>query len=419
VHYAVLRSGKPVAVKVQRPNVREQVAEDLEAMAEIAEMLDHHTEFGKRFLCSSIIEELRKSLLRELDYRMEAANLRLMREQLAQFDKLLVPAPIDDYSTGRVLTMEYVSGHKITQLHPVTRIDLDGDMLAEEVFRAYLHQILVVGVFHADPHPGNVFLTEDHRIALLDLGMIGRIGPTLQEQLLRLLLAMSDGQSDRAAEMAEKMGVPRDGYDQLRFRREISEVVSQQLNASLSDIQTGKVLMRITRIAADTNLRVPAELTLLGKTLLNLDLVGRTLSPSFDPNESIRRNAADILRHRTVKSFTPGNMLNTMLEAKEFIENLPARLNHLLDLIAGNKLQVRVDALDENLLMSGLQKIANRITLGLILAALIVGAALLMRVNTDFRILGYPGFAMLCFVLASAGGVALALQILRSDTRPK
>ena len=419
VHAATLRSGQAVVVKVQRPGIREQVAEDLDALGQIAAMLDEHTEVGRRFQFSQIVEELRRSLLRELDYRLEAANLRLMREQLAGYEDLLVPAPIEDYSSGRVLTMEYVSGQKITKLSPLARLDVDGAALAESIFSAYLHQILVMGIFHADPHPGNVLITEDHRVALIDLGMVARIGQQMQEQILRFLLALSEGQSDRAAAIAQRMGVERDGFDGLRFQREISDLVSLHQGASVGEMQIGRVVMRVTQVAGETGLGVPSELTMLGKTLLNLDLIGRTLCAEFDPNESIRRNAGSILRDRTMKSLAPGNILTALLETKEFVEKLPGRMNELLDLITANKLKVRVDAIDEDLLMAGLQKVANRITLGLILASLILGASLLMRVETTFRLFGYPGFAMVAFSLASAGGIALAIQILRRDTKGK
>jgi predicted unusual protein kinase regulating ubiquinone biosynthesis (AarF/ABC1/UbiB family) len=419
VHRAVLRSGESVVVKVQRPGVREKVAEDLDALAEIAGVLDAHTAAGKRFEFSKIVEELRKSLLRELDYRQESANLHLMREKLGQFERLVIPRPIDDYSTGRVLTMEQVSGKKITKLSPIARLDVDGPARAEELFRAYLHQILVLGVFHADPHPGNVFLTDDHRIALLDLGMVARVGPAMQEHLLKLLLAIADGHSDRAADVAAKMGHPRDEYDEVQFHRRIAELVAQQQDATVGMMQVGRVVLEVTQLSVDCGLAVPSELTMLGKTLLNLDLVGRTLDPHFDPNDSIRRNGATILRQRTWQSLSPTNLLGALLETKELVERLPGRLNQLLELVATNKLRVKVDTIDPDFLMSGLQKIANRIALGLILASLIVGAAMLMRIETTFRIFGYPGFAILFFVAASAGGLALVVQILRSDRPAK
>src|SRR5436190_13529685 len=166
-----------------------------------------------------------------------------MRERLTEFQDILIPGPIDDYSSGRVLTMEYESAHTITKFSPIVRLEIDGDALAEELFRAYLHQILVVGVFHADPHPGNVFLTEDHKIALLDLGMVGHFGPAMQDLLLKLLISISEGNSDRAAELAERIGEAGEDYDGVKFRRDIADLVSQQRTANLADLQVGKVLM--------------------------------------------------------------------------------------------------------------------------------------------------------------------------------
>ncbi|MEN3941946.1 AarF/UbiB family protein [Prosthecobacter sp. SYSU 5D2] len=419
VHYAVLRSGQEVAVKVQRPDVREHVATDLAALAEIAEFLDKHTDAGRRFEFTKIVNELRKALLRELDYRLEAQTMRMMREKLSEFTRLVIPAPIDDYSSGRVLTMEYVDGSKVTKLHPLGRMEIDGAGLAEEVFKSYLHQILVMGVFHADPHPGNVFLTVDNRVALLDFGMVARIGPDMQDSLLKLLIAISDGQSDRAAAVAQSMGTERDGFDEVKFRRDIAEIISQQQGATVQEMQVGKIVMRVTQVAADTGLSMPEELTMLGKTLLNLDLVGRTLDPEFDPNESIRRNAAKLMQEKTFKSLSPGNLINSLLDAKELIEKLPGRLNQFLEVVASNKLKIHLDTIDEKVVMTGLQKVANRITLGLILASMIMGASLLMRIETSFRILGYPGFAMVLFSLACGGGLALAWQIMRSDFRTK
>lgn len=419
VHRAALRDGRLVAVKVQRPHIRERVAEDLDAMQEVAQVLEDHTEAGRRYGFSGMVEELRKSLIRELDYRLEAGNLRLLGEKMAKFPKIVVPQPIDDYSTGRVLTMEYVTGKKITKLSPLTKLDIDGDALAEELFRAYLQQILVDGFFHADPHPGNVFLTNDGRIALLDLGMTARIDGALQEQLLKLLLAIAEGQSDRAADLAIRIGDAREDFDELQFRRRLSEMVAEQQDTTVNQRQVGREVMQIKRIAAETGIRIPPQLTMLGKTLLNLDILGRALAPDFDPNESIRNNAAEIFHQRTVKSFNSGSFFGALLETRELIEKLPTRLNQILELLATNKLRLNVEAIDEDLLMAGLQKVANRITLGLILAALIIGAAMLMRVETSFRLFGYPGLAILFFLGATAGAAALVWIIVRGDTRPK
>jgi ubiquinone biosynthesis protein len=415
VHRAALRDGRRVAVKVQRPGIRDQIAKDLEALLEIAAFADLHTQTGRRFGFTQTLEEFRKTLLRELDYKMEARNLEILSENLRAFDRIVVPLPVEDYTTSRVLTIDYIRGEKITKLSPLIRTEMDGEVLAEQLFRAYLQQILVDGFVHADPHPGNVFLTDDNRVALLDLGMVTHISPGMQEKLLRLLLAVSEGRAEDAATVAITMGDVQPHFDEKGFRRDVADLVAQNIGATVGQIQVGRVVLVLARMSSERGIRVEPELTMLGKTLLNLDQVGRTLDPDFDPNAAIRRNASELTRQRVRKSLSPGNLFAGVMELKEFAENLPRRVNTILDRVANNSLEVKVDAIDEKMLLEGFIKVANRITMGLILASLIVGAALLMRVETTFRILGYPGLAILCFLFAAAGGVTLVGNIVWAD----
>lgn len=415
VHKARLRDGRQVAVKVQRPGIRDAMLEDLDALDEIAEFLDNHTAAGKRYEFCQMLDQFRKSLLRELDYRQEASNLTTIGKNLREFEHIVVPEPIADYTTSRVLTMQYVHGKKITDLNPLARMEFDGDALAEELFRAYLQQILIDGFFHADPHPGNVFLTDDYRIALIDLGMVGKVMPGLQEQLLQLLLSIAEGRGDDAADIAIKIGDRKEDFAEKEFKHAIAEIVAKQQGATVEQMQVGRLVLEVTQASGENGVRVPAELTMLGKTLLNLDQVGRTIAPDFDPNASIRRNAAQIMQQRLMKSLSPGNLFSGVLELKDLVQRLPARINKIIDAIANNEMKISVDAIDEKTLVLGFQKVANRITVGLIIAALIVGAAMLMRVETSFRIWGYPGLAILLFLAAAGAGVILLINILFYD----
>ncbi|HYR74326.1 MAG TPA: AarF/UbiB family protein [Pyrinomonadaceae bacterium] len=419
VHRARMRDGRAVVVKVQRPGVREIIVEDLEALEEIAEFIDAHTEIGKRYEFSNMLTELRTSLLRELDFKREANNLVRLRTSLREFERLVIPEPIEDFTTSRVLTMDFIPGKKITSLSPLRLLELDGAALSEELFRAYLKQILVDGFFHADPHPGNVFITEDNRLALLDLGMVGHISGNFQENLLRLLLAISEGRGDEAAEVAMKMGEPKPNFDKQDYEHRVANLVAQHSDATMENIDAGQVVLEITRISADCWFRLPQEFTMIAKALLNLDRVVYVLDPDFDPNAIIRDEATSLLTRRIVKSIEPGSVLTRMIEVKEFVERLPTRVNKILDAIGNNELKIGVDAIDERIVLDGLQKVANRIALGLILAALIVGAALMMRVETSFQILGYPGLPMIFFMLAAIAGLILAGSILFYDKHPR
>jgi ubiquinone biosynthesis protein len=418
VHKAALRDGREVVVKVQRPGIRAQIIEELQVLEEISSMLEL-TKSGKRYQIFKIFDEFRKTLIQELDYQREAANMRAVAENLKEFQLVRIPLPINDYTTRSVLTMDYIRGRKITKLSPLAPLDVDGAALAEELFRAYLKQVLIDGIFHADPHPGNIFLTDDKKIALLDLGMIGRTTPTMQEQLLRILVAISEGKNENAAEIAIKISQPTDVFDEDEFRRRIAHIVAEQQNNALREMDVGKALLELGRAAGENGLYVPTELTILGKTLLQLDEIGKTLDPDFNPNAAVKRNVSDILNKRIWKSISPGNAFSSLLDFKEFISTIPMRVNRILDAISNAEFEVKIKAVDVSLLISSFQKIANRITSGLILAALIIGAALLMQVHTNFTIFGYPGFAMLCFLLAGALGFFLVINIFISDYRDK
>jgi ubiquinone biosynthesis protein len=419
VHKAALHDGRPVVVKVQRPNIIKQIGEDFVALEEIAQFLNQHTKFGQRYQLSKILDEFKNTLAHELDYKREAANLSTLARNLQKFEHIRVPLPVLPLTTHKVLTMDYIEGKKITELSPLARLDFNGRALAEELFRAYLQQVLVDGVFHADPHPGNIFLTPDHCIGLLDLGMVGHTTPTMQDHLIKLLLAVSEGESDQAADIAMRMSAPGAQFNEADFRHKITQLVADQQNSTLSDMDIGKVVLEVGRTAADTGLYVPSELSLLGKTLLQLDQVGRTLDPEFDPNDSIQRNARDIMNQRLKSALTEGKLFSNLLEAKQFVGALPSRLNKILDAVGSAQLNVNVKTADTQFLMESAQKVANRITTGLILASLIVGAALLMRVPTGFQIFGYPGLAMLCFIAAGGGGFWLVMNIAWQDHKSR
>jgi ubiquinone biosynthesis protein len=415
VHLAALRDGRPVVVKVQRPQIRQQIAEDFEVLAEIATFLDGHTTMGKRYRFATVLEEFRQTILHELNYEREAQNLLTVAENLREFTLITVPQPVIDYCSPSVLTMDYVSGRKVTTLSPLARLDINGANLAEELFRAYLKQVLVDGLFHADPHPGNVFITEDGRIALLDLGMVGHTSPGMQQQLLKLLIAVADGKGEEAAELVIRFSEKMEESDLAEFRRRIAHVVSLQRDQELKDLNVGQTLLDVSGHARDNGLYVPSELTLLGKTLLQLDEVGRILDPSFDPNASVRRNVGELMTRRMKQDLTQGNAFSSMLEMKDFVGSLPGRLNRMMDAISNSEVEVKVKAVDASVLLEGMQKIANRITSGVVLAALIIGASLLMRVPTQFQLFGYPGLAILLFLLSAANGFWLVASIYRQD----
>ena len=415
VHRAALRDGRPVAVKVQRPGIRPRIVEDMSVIGELAAFVDEHTRTGDRLRFAAMVEEFRRSLMAELDYRKEAANLRTLAGLLEEHDRIVVPLPVEDYTTDRLLTMELVEGRNVAGLGPLAQMELDGHPLAVQLFEAYLDQILVHGFVHADPHPGNVLVTDDGRLALIDLGMVVHVEGELQDQLLRLLASVSEGRAGEAADVLVAMSTKTEDFDPEAYRRRISQLITANRTVTVGQLEAGAVVGELARAAADCGLRPPPEMTMVGKALLNLDQVARTLDPDFDPNEAIRERTAEIAQKRLLASASPASLLHAAMEAKEFAERLPGRVNKLMDALVEGDLRVKVDAIDEAELMRGIQTLANRVTTGLVVAALIVGAAMIMRIETDSELFGYPALAIVLFLVASLAGLWLVASSLLHD----
>lgn len=415
VHRATLPDGRDVAVKVQRPDIRDQVRKDLEAIDEIATFVDAHTDIGRRYGFAAMVDEFRRSLLAELDYRQEAEHLRTLAEILSDHPLIVVPLPVEDRSTSRVLTMTFVAGRKVTEPSPVDLRDGRGTLLADALLEAYLDQVLEHGFFHADPHPGNVLITDDGRLALVDVGQIARLRPERRDQLLRVLLGISEGDGATVADVCVRMGEPLDGFDRDGFVADVDTLVQRYGGRGIEQLQAGSVIADLARVSGDRGLRAPAELTMLAKALLSLDEVARVLDPTFRPDDAIRRHIAGLVRRRAFHMVSPGNVLSAALEAKEFAERLPQRVNKVFDALAEGRLTLRIEGIDEKELMRSAQKLANRVTMGVVLAAMIVGAAMLMRIQTSSTLFGYPALAIVLFLLAAVGGVALVVSSVLSD----
>jgi ubiquinone biosynthesis protein len=415
VHRAVLRDGREVAVKVQRPDIREIIRDDLDALGELAEFLDEHSARAHRYRLAEVLEQFRRSLLRELDFRNEARNLEALARNLAEFETIVVPRPVEDYTSSGILTMDLIRGRKATSVSALALLELDRDRLANDLFRAYLKQILVDGFFHADPHPGNVFLTEDGRIALIDLGQTAALSPALRDALTRLMLALGDNDADEVGTILLDLSEPERDADTRGFRSAVAEMMVLAEGRAASEIAMGLVVLGLVRAAGEHHIRPASELAMLGKTLSNLDEVGRLLAPDVEPNTMIRRHATELVERQVTRSLRPSSLFKAAMEANELIQQAPRRLNRIMDMVASNELTLQVNAIDEVRLIHGLEKIANRITLGLVIAALILGAALLTQVEGGPQWLGYPVVSLIFFLIAAIAGIALSLKIVFMD----
>jgi ubiquinone biosynthesis protein len=415
VHKATLRDGRPVAVKVQRPGIRQRALEDMEVIAELAAFLDEHSDGASSFGLVEMVNEFEQSLVGELDYRREAANQRLMGEHLSSFERIVVPQPVGGFTTSRVLTMDYLEGRSLGSIGELRRIDVDCSRLAEELISAYLDMVLVNGFFHADPHPGNLLLTDDGRLALIDLGMISRVSPEAQGHLLRLLLAMSSGDGTETTEALEHLGTKLDTYDREHLRVRVNGIVIRYRAAMAGELQAGRMISDLATACSSCGLRPDAELSLLAKALLSLDEAARLLDPEIQLDSVLEAHSARVMRHKMMEAISPANVMRSALDAAAFVESIPRRLNKILESLSEGKLTINLEGLDEAALLRGAQKLANRVATGVLIAAFVLAAALFSRQRSGAVVWGYPILTVIFLGLAMIVAVWLAFGILRGD----
>jgi predicted unusual protein kinase regulating ubiquinone biosynthesis (AarF/ABC1/UbiB family) len=421
VHRAVLRDGRDVVVKVQRPNVREEVHRDLDVFTDIAQELEKHTDIGRKMNLVAALEQAKLVMYSELNYLQEARNTNTIRENLSAFPQIYIPQVVDDYTSPRILTTELVRGKKVSKLTPLALVEGNYAELAGVLTRAYLKQICVDGVWHSDPHPGNVFIREDEesnpQLVLLDFGMVSRISQEFQDEVIKLLLAISSNRGGEVADACVRMCEAQERFEPVKFTREISTLVAAVHDASAKDINTGQLIFTVIGIANNNELRAPAELTMLAKTLLHLDSITKKLDPDYDPQRVIRDYAEQLMSQKLAQKFNPRNFYPALLDLNQLVLDLPHRTREILDLTAGGRLSFGIKLSQAEEFLAGIHKVANRITIGVVIAALLISSSMMMRVPTNFSIFGYPGLAVIGYLLASAAAFYLILSTIVRDRR--
>lgn len=415
VHRARLHDGARVAVKVQRPDVRARILEDMDVVTEVASAFDAHVGAAERAGLGAMVDQFRRALLRELDYRQEAANLRLLAGMLEPYDRLFTPAPYDDRSTARVLTMTLLDGRDLTTVTPDAVAPEVGAELVGQLFKAYLDQVLVHGVFHADPHPGNLLLVDGARLGVVDVGMTAFVATDLKDSLLRLLVALGEGEGAAAAQALERAGEPLEDFDRDQLGREVSALVVATRGATMGELQVGRQLGQLARVAVACGLRPAPELAMIGKVMLHLDDAARHLAPTYEPTDAIREHVVSLTRHRFLESASPSHLVSAALDAKELAEQLPHRVNKVLDSLAEGQFRFSVQGLDESDIMRSVQKLANRGAAGLAVVAFVIAAAIFSLAPGGPRLWGVSAFTVAFLAAAFVLGASIMADTLLHD----
>jgi ubiquinone biosynthesis protein len=390
VHRAVLRDGTEVAVKVQRPGVRQRIEIDLEVLREIAEFAARHTRVGARYGLVQMVHELETSLNQELDFRLEAENTRRIGRQIAGFNRLVTPTVYTEYTSSRVLTLSFLKGRHLAEVTCTEMAQHDPKAIAADLLSAYMKQIAIDGVFHCDPHPGNILLTEDGRLALMDFGMVGRFDAGQKDKMILFLLAFSERLGERVAETYLEMIEQPDDLDQHGFTQDICSLVSRYHDMSGGKLGLGSALLDLTRLAYANRVPVPTSMTLLGKTMLNLDGAIGVLSPELDPVELIRNYMLEVMMKRVGDQLSPGRVFAWVLDMKHLFENAPRRTDTILGKLADDRLTMRLDVEHLRETTESLNRAATRLAVGVLAGSLLIGGGQVLSALIRTGAIGKP-----------------------------
>ena len=394
-----------VAVKVVKPGVPELVRSDMEILREVAERLSRST-LARRYDFEGLSSQLDTTLKAELDLRQEASNARRIRASMKDFARLRIPLVVDELTRERVLVLEYVDGTKLSAIEGAR------PEVADELWRAYLKQILMDGAFQCDPHPGNFLIDGDGRLALLDYGMIAFVSRENQLRLMALLITLVERDGDRTARACIEMGIVGKDFREARFRAEVGHLVARHSGMTLKDLPFGLIVRDLLVLSVRNDIQVPPEMVLLGKTLLNLEPICRKLDPDMDPVSTMKDVAMRLLEEQIRRDISTERLMSLALEVRSFLYDVPLSLRRVLTQLANNELRVGIEIEKAEQMQVAVRDVANRITLGVITAALIMGSALLVRVGAGHTIFDLPIIAFLGFLMAAGLGIFVVVQIL-------
>jgi len=416
VHKARLRkTGERVVVKVQRPEIQEVVEMDLEIMLHLAQLMEWRLDFLNIYSPTRIVQEFADTLSDEMDYHIEASYIERFHWQFKEEPFLKVPKVFRKLTTSKVLTMEHIEGVKVSRLELLTESGLDKKLIAQRGFDLVLKQIFVHGFFHADPHPGNLFVLPDNRICFVDFGMMGRIDRLTRNALADLVSGIAEHDEVRVTKALLRITETDDPPDRRQLQRDVLTFMDQNVYRPLEDLELEKLLRRSLDIASRHQMRIPPDLFLLVKAITTVEGLGRNLDPDFNAVEQ----ASNVVRHIYLESLKPWKMAEALsTKALEFFGVLTDLPSEVLDLVTQMKrgdLRIVYEHQGLEPMFETHDRISNRITFGLVLASLIVGSALMVLSGVPPLWHEIPILGLVGFLVAGLMGFWLLISILRQS----
>lgn len=414
VHRGTLQNGAEIVCKVRRPGIETIIETDLDIMLGLAYLVEKHLPGGDLYEPVNLVKEFRRTIHREMDFSREARTIDRFEKNFSGDERVRIPRVYWDYTGQSVLTLEYLAGIKISNLQELRAAGYDLEQLAINGADVFLQQVFVHGLFHGDPHPGNIHVLPDNVLCMFDFGMVGRLDEDLKLQLTDILLAVINKDVDQIISHLLYSGDLHDEGNLNQLKRDLAEFIDDYYDILLQDLKVGRLLIDFIDILSEYHIKFPSNLMLLARALIAMEGVGRQLNPGFNMIEQLKPFAQQVMRERYSPRGIAKETARVFQSYQALGKSFPKDVKEFINRINRNKFKIDLEHRGLERLINDLDKSSNRISFSLIIAALIIGSSLIMQTDKGPMLFGFPILGLLGYSVAAFLGFGLAIAILRS-----
>lgn len=418
VHYATSMDGSEVIVKVQRPGIEEQIDSDINLLSTLANLLSKYVPESRFFNPQGIVEEFSRTIKKELNFIEEARNANRFRKNFADSPDIYIPKMYAEFITRKILVMEKIKGVRIDDIAGIESMGLDRNHLAEIGVNAYFKQILEDGFFHADPHPGNIFVMQDGRIGLMDFGIVGRVSPDLREVIAKTLLALLNKDFDKLTDQYIELGLVSEEMDagifKKEFRADLSDFLEPLYGLTLRELNFSEYIDTVTHLALKHNMKIPSDLLLINKAMLIVENIAKELDPDFDFISEAEPYAANLIKQRLSPGRIYEKTVKNIEEVADFALLFPKQLRQIIGKILRDDIHMKLTHIGLDRLIKDMDRSSNRVAFSMVISAILLSSAIMHATGVGPKLYGISAFALISFGTASFLGLWLIISIIRS-----
>jgi ubiquinone biosynthesis protein len=418
VHKATLKTGEMVVVKVQRPNIKKVVEGDLDILRTTAGLAEKHLSDIKMYNPVAFVDEFAKSIRNELDYTLEARNMERFAHNFADDNTVHIPKVYWEYTTGRIITMEFLEGIKVSHIDELEKLGYNVKSIAKKGAQAYLKQIFTHRFFHGDPHPGNIFVLPGEVVAFMDFGIVGRLSPSMASRLNELLISIASKDTEKIADALLQISVVDEDSNMDDLKADISEFVDKYYDISLGQLQISNVVHDLTDISSKYRIILDRQLSLLGRVLAEIEGLGKRLDPDFNIIPLIQPFARGLVMSKGSPREILKKSSKIARDYANLITTLPSDIKMALDKAKNGKLRIEFKHVALEGVVSGLERATSRLAFAIIIAALVISSTFIISLEKPIGplLFGIPVIGALGYIVAAISGLWLIINIIRNRT---